>query len=67
MLLLADEIKPRKGQLTSEILGAYITWNWRERESKRRPREEKEQAWCRGEGLFLEKVNNVIVDLISKF
>lgn len=38
----------------------------REGESERRPREEKEQARCWGEGLFPEEVNNVIVDLISK-
>ena len=38
-----------------------------ERERERGPREEEEQAWCWGEGLSLEKVNNVIVDLMSKF
>lgn len=60
--------EPRKGRLNFEILSAYATWDWRGGEEEKG---ERERAGWLGVGMslffFLEKVNNVIVDLISKF
>lgn len=67
LLLLLDNMKVSRDWLNVEILTARETET--HRQSEREEQEEKGNRDGGPQGLFffLEKVNNVIVDLISRF